>query len=399
MNLLTISIVKGLHHIHSKKITHRDLKPQNIFLTKSGIIKIGDFGLAKERLDLHETFIGTPLYMAPELTEKEYNSKVDIWSISVIFYEMLFGFPFNKTNFLTLSSDIQNKDLSKDINEELKKNPKVISNGLKDLILRGLERDPNKRISIEEMYNHSYIQNLFKNEKRTSLKPESLSDSNEENFEFVQVEEFQNYKSISSIIVDNSLNYQKDIFDFSNFKTDLPIEYIESIELNIKRSWAIAESGYLLLKTNMNLEALGLFNISLKLIYSSVEVISKIEKEFKDNMRIKSSKMYIILTIVHSFVNLMIFEISDFVETLKKKNIESKTIICEDLLLKYSTNLMKKAFSNEMINEKIVENDVIYYNRAYLILDYLYTLKINENLKNYLNNCLTYLKDEILNKN
>ena len=81
-------------------IYHRDLKPSNILYDmKTKTFKIADFGVSKilkEKEDydryVHETFIGTPLYMAPELLRKEsYNSDTDIWSLGIIFYKLLEG--------------------------------------------------------------------------------------------------------------------------------------------------------------------------------------------------------------------------------------------------------------------------------------------------------------------
>lgn len=66
-----IQISLGLKHIHDRKILHRDLKTQNIFLTSSGLVKVGDFGVSKvlrNTVELASTMIGTPLYMSPGQT-------------------------------------------------------------------------------------------------------------------------------------------------------------------------------------------------------------------------------------------------------------------------------------------------------------------------------------------
>eukprot|EP00904_Undaria_pinnatifida_P001439 jgi/Undpi1/11296/HiC_scaffold_30.g13594.m1 len=82
----------ALKHIHDRKILHRDLKTQNIFLTRSRVVKLGDFGIAKvlgSTFDLARTAIGTPFYMSPEICqEKRYNHKTDMWSLGCVLYEM-----------------------------------------------------------------------------------------------------------------------------------------------------------------------------------------------------------------------------------------------------------------------------------------------------------------------
>lgn len=82
-----------------RKIIHRDIKTQNIFLTEENDIRIGDLGIAKEmKEELTRTMIGTPLYFSPELCEEnpEYNEKTDIWSLGCVLYELCTKkFPFH----------------------------------------------------------------------------------------------------------------------------------------------------------------------------------------------------------------------------------------------------------------------------------------------------------------
>jgi serine/threonine protein kinase len=95
VNIVT-QIAEGLRQAHEKGIIHRDIKPANIFITKNGIVKILDFGLAKlagqTMMTRTGATLGTAAYMSPEQVRgEEVDSRTDIWSIGVIFYEMITG--------------------------------------------------------------------------------------------------------------------------------------------------------------------------------------------------------------------------------------------------------------------------------------------------------------------
>ncbi|NXC21916.1 NEK5 kinase, partial [Corythaeola cristata] len=88
-----VQISLGLKHIHDKKILHRDIKAQNIFLSNSGkVAKLGDFGIARQlhsTMEFAHTCVGTPYYLSPEICEnRPYNNKTDIWSLGCVLYEL-----------------------------------------------------------------------------------------------------------------------------------------------------------------------------------------------------------------------------------------------------------------------------------------------------------------------
>jgi calcium-dependent protein kinase len=112
-----IQLVKGFKELQKSGVIHRDLKPANI-LTHRGTVKLADFGLAKYvdnyGSSMLRSCVGSPLYMAPQvLMKKAYTTKCDIWSLGVLYFEMLFKeFPFNGKNEADLLKNIVNSKYS-----------------------------------------------------------------------------------------------------------------------------------------------------------------------------------------------------------------------------------------------------------------------------------------------
>ncbi|KAM9709941.1 serine/threonine-protein kinase Nek5 [Menidia menidia] len=107
-----VQICLGLKHIHDRKILHRDIKAQNIFLTSGGMkAKLGDFGIARmlnNTMELARTCVGTPYYLSPEICEsRPYNNKTDIWSLGCVLYELCtLRHPFEGVSLRQLISKI-----------------------------------------------------------------------------------------------------------------------------------------------------------------------------------------------------------------------------------------------------------------------------------------------------
>ncbi|XP_023404679.1 calcium/calmodulin-dependent protein kinase type 1D isoform X5 [Loxodonta africana] len=152
-------VLDAVYYLHRMGIVHRDLKPENLLYysqDEESKIMISDFGLSKMegKGDVMSTACGTPGYVAPEvLAQKPYSKAVDCWSIGVIAYILLCGYPpFYDENDSKLFEQILKAEYEFD-------SPywDDISDSAKDFIRNLMEKDPNKRYTCEQAARHPWI--------------------------------------------------------------------------------------------------------------------------------------------------------------------------------------------------------------------------------------------------
>ncbi|CAN8017214.1 unnamed protein product [Ixodes persulcatus] len=156
-------ICKAVAHLHRMNIAHRDLKPENLLYSKpddSAVLKLTDFGFAKETTNFNslQTPCYTPYYVAPEVLGPErYDKSCDMWSLGVIMYILLCGFPpFYSNHGLAISPGMKKRIRAGQYDFP---NPewKNVSQDAKDLIRGLLRTDPSQRLNIEEVLANKWI--------------------------------------------------------------------------------------------------------------------------------------------------------------------------------------------------------------------------------------------------
>lgn len=149
--------------LHDMNIAHRDLKPENLLYTRKdnfGVLKLTDFGFAKEThtRDTLQTPCYTPYYVAPEvLGPEKYDKSCDIWSLGVIMYILLCGFPpFYSNHGLPISPGMKKRIRSGQY-EFPKPEWTNVSQDAKELIKGCLKTNPEERLTIDEVIRNKWI--------------------------------------------------------------------------------------------------------------------------------------------------------------------------------------------------------------------------------------------------
>lgn len=160
--LFFYQICHAIKYLHDRKVTHRDLKPDNILLaTKDDetLVKVSDFGLSKlvQNNSVMRTLCGTPLYVAPEVLltngRGEYTQKVDVWSLGVVLFTCLSGtLPFANEYGSPATEQIKNGRY-----KFISPNWKKVSEMAKKFVCQILTIDVERRPSIDEVLQHPWL--------------------------------------------------------------------------------------------------------------------------------------------------------------------------------------------------------------------------------------------------
>uniref|UniRef100_A0A8D3C8V4 calcium/calmodulin-dependent protein kinase n=1 Tax=Scophthalmus maximus TaxID=52904 RepID=A0A8D3C8V4_SCOMX len=145
-------LLRGIEYLHYQRIIHRDIKPSNLLVGEDGHVKIADFGVSNqfEGADaLLTSTVGTPAFLAPEAlseTRKNFSGKaLDVWAMGVTLYCFVFGLcPFMDERILSLHQKIKTQPVVLPEHAD-------ISDDLKDLLLKMLDKNPEMRISIAQI--------------------------------------------------------------------------------------------------------------------------------------------------------------------------------------------------------------------------------------------------------
>ncbi len=165
-----VDLISSLYYLHNMNpsIIHRDIKPENLLLSDDNHLKLTDFGASNYYFQNKARFttVGTRIYQSPEmLLNKGYDTRVDIWAIGVLIFELLCGYPPFKKDNHSMEDNIIN----------LKINWPIKMNLLgKNLISKILKVNPENRLNLEEILQHKFISDIVPDASKRLILPSDV---------------------------------------------------------------------------------------------------------------------------------------------------------------------------------------------------------------------------------
>ena len=166
-----VDLISSLYYLHNMNppIIHRDIKPENLLVGDNGHLKLTDFGGSNylEGGNVRYTTCGTQIYHSPEmLLKKGYDTRVDIWAIGILIFELMVGRP-------PFKSDAQHSMEDNIVNLRINW-PNTMNLLAKNLISKLLKLEPEQRLTLKEILEHQFILNYVENPKNRLILPSEV---------------------------------------------------------------------------------------------------------------------------------------------------------------------------------------------------------------------------------
>ena len=309
-----VDLISALYYLHNMNpaIIHRDIKPENLLVGNNGQLKLTDFGGSNylEGGNVRYTTCGTQIYHSPEmLLKKGYDTRVDIWAIGILIFELMVGRP-------PFKADAQHSMEDNIVNLRINW-PNTMNLLAKNLITKILKKEPDQRPSLKEILEHQFILSYVDNPTSRLISPseviikpfviskqlpgeeyktvESSGGNNNQNFRYSENEEYKslyeklkiNYEKLAKNYEELSIKKQEN--DNKNIQV---IKYLKQSKLMLSADLDKKTMDYLDLKKKLALNEEEIKRLKQQINLTN-EKFNKLEKELKNsenNFKLKIKK-------------------------------------------------------------------------------------------------------------
>ena len=359
--------MSALEYLHSSNVVHRDIKPSNIFMNKNKIIKLGDFGvsaLIKEKAELKKlkamsgSFIGTKAYLAPEVYQKNYNEKIDIFSMGCVFYELYFLKKYRIEDW----EKINNRYVKVLKDQE---HPNNLEDDFMKIIFKMLIKDPNQRPNAKEIFNDikEHYNEIFIHNSGLYASLRCLINLPNFNKKFLS-----KIKKIENFI--NKIYSNKYLFCVENKK-----DWVES--LSFFRHKIVEENNFL--NNNKEINPSIVISFLLEKLHGELNEVTKNKQEISyDEFNEENAKQEYIRYFLGNFSSMISDDFIGHLETLRKCNKCNSVSYLFTYFYMLSFDLNFPSLKNSKKKEIDVMELFSAQNKLFLNLKHLQKLKCNK---------------------